>query len=134
MFSGPILGTTNCVLIPSDTYANRLFTTRVTAVPGGTRLKDNDFSQVIQMAKDLPPLPENKVKESTVGFHHSVILGLADKVVGAVKSGDIKRFYLIGGCDGAEAGRNYYTQLAEGAPDEVRNPDSGMRQVPHSKS
>jgi len=112
-FSGPIVGTTNCVLIPSDTYASRLFTTRVTAVPGGTRLKDNDFSQVIAMAKELPPLPENKVKESTIGFHHSVILSLADKIVDAVKSGAIKRFYLIGGCDGAEAGRNYYTQLAE---------------------
>lgn len=118
MFSGPIVGTTNCVLIPPDTYADRLFTTRVTAVPGGTRLKDNNFSSVIEMAKQLPPLPDNKVKESTIGFHHSVILGLAEKVVDAVKSGDIKRFYLIGGCDGAEAGRNYYTQLAENAPGE----------------
>ncbi|MEZ6130939.1 MAG: hydroxylamine reductase [Planctomycetaceae bacterium] len=112
-FSGPIVGTTNCVLIPSDTYASRLFTTRVTAVPGGTRLKGNDFSKVIAMAKELPPLPENKVKESTIGFHHSVILSLADKIVDAVKSGALKRFYLIGGCDGAESGRNYYTQLAE---------------------
>lgn len=117
-FSGAILGTTNCVLIPSDTYAERLFTTRVTAVPGGTRLKDNDFSQVIESAKQSDPLPENKVRESTIGFHHSVILGLAGQVVDAVKSGELKRFYLIGGCDGAEAGRNYYTQLAESAPDE----------------
>ena len=117
-FSGPIVGTTNCVLIPSDLYADRLFTTRVTAVPGGTRLKTNDFSQVIEMAKQLPPLTENKVKESTIGFHHSVILSLADKIVDAVKAGDIKRFYLIGGCDGAEAGRNYYTKLAENSPDE----------------
>ena len=117
-FSGPIVGTTNCVLIPSDVYASRLFTTRVTAVPGGNRIPDNDFSAVIQMAKELPPLPDQKVKESAIGFHHSVILGLAEKVVGAVKSGDIKRFYLIGGCDGAEAGRNYYTQLAEEAPNE----------------
>ena len=117
-FSGPIVGTTNCVLIPNETYASRLFTTRVTAVPGGTRLKDNDFSQVIQMAKELPPLPENFVRDSTIGFHHSVILGIADKVVDAVKSGAIKRFFLIGGCDGAEAGRNYYTQLAERAPQE----------------
>lgn len=117
-FSGPIVGTTNCVLIPSDSYADRLFTTRVTAVPGGTRLKDNDFSAVIEMAKQSPPLAENKVKESTIGFHHSVILGLAGTIVDAVKSGDIKRFYLIGGCDGAEAGRNYYTHLAEQAPEE----------------
>jgi hydroxylamine reductase len=118
LFSGPILATTNCVLIPPDNYAGRLFTTRVTAVPGGTRLKDNDFSPVIEMAKRCPPLPERKVRESTIGFHHSVILGLAEKVVGAVKAGDIRRFYLIGGCDGAESGRNYYTQLAEAAPPE----------------
>lgn len=118
MFSGPIVGTTNCVLIPSETYADRLFTTRVTAVPGGTRLKDNDFSQVIEMAKQLPPLAENKVKESTIGFHHSVVMGLAGQVLESINSGAIKRFYLIGGCDGAEAGRNYYTRLAEDAPDE----------------
>lgn len=118
MFSGPIVGTTNCVLIPSDSYADRLFTTRVTSVPGGTRLKDNDFSRVIAMAKQLPPLPENRVKESTIGFHHSVIMGLAGQVLDAINSGEIKRFYLIGGCDGAESGRNYYTRLAEDAPDE----------------
>jgi hydroxylamine reductase len=118
MFSGAILATTNCVLPPSDTYADRLFTNRVTAVAGGTRLKDNNFAAVIEKAKACPPLDENKVRESTIGFHHSVILGLADKVVEAVKSGEIKRFYLIGGCDGAEIGRNYYTQLAESSPDE----------------
>ena len=117
-FSGAILGTTNCVLIPPETYADRLFTTRVTAVPGGTRLKDSDFSPVIEKAKACSPLTENKVRESTVGFHHSVILGLADKVVDAVKSGDVQRFYLIGGCDGAEQGRNYYTQLAESSPEQ----------------
>ncbi len=117
-FTGPILATTNCILIPPDSYKNRLFTTRVTAVPGGKRLKTNDFSTVIAMAKSSPSLPERKVKESTIGFHHSVILSLADKVVGAVKSGEIKRFYLIGGCDGAEMGRNYYTKLAQAAPHE----------------
>ncbi len=117
-FSGSILGTTNCVLIPPDSYADRLFTSRITAVPGGTRLDGNDFSAVIEKAKQSPPLPENKVRESTIGFHHSVVLGVADKIVDAVKSGEIKRFYLIGGCDGAESGRYYYTQLAESAPDE----------------
>lgn len=118
MFSGAILGTTNCVLIPPETYADRLFTTRVTAVPGGNRLTTNDFSPVIECAKQCDPLPENKVRESTIGFHHSVILSLAEQVVDAVKSGELKRFYLIGGCDGAEAGRNYYTQLAESAQQE----------------
>lgn len=117
-FAGPIVATTNCVLIPSDVYADRLFTTRITAVPGGNRITDDDFSKVIEMAKSLPELTDNFVKESTVGFHHSVILGLADKVLDAVNSGDIQRFYLIGGCDGAEAGRNYYTELASAAPEQ----------------
>lgn len=118
MFSGPILATTNCVLIPSDVYADRLFTTRATAVPGGNRIEGNDFSAVIEKTQQCEPLIENRVRESTIGFHHSVILGLADKVVEAVKSGKVTRFYLIGGCDGAESGRNYYTQLAESSPDD----------------
>ena len=118
MFSGPIVATTNCVLIPSDVYADRLFTTRITAVPGGTRIKYGDFSEVIAKAKSCDPLEDNFVRESTIGFHHSVILGLADKVVSAVKSGEIQRFYLIGGCDGAELGRNYYTRVAERSPAE----------------
>lgn len=119
LFSGPILATTNCVLIPPDTYKDRLFTTRVTAVPGGRRLRSNDFSSVIAQAKALPPLPERKVRDSTIGFHHSVIVGLADAVVGAVKSGQVKRFFVIGGCDGAEVGRNYYSRLAHGLPEEA---------------
>lgn len=118
MFSGPILATTNCVLIPSDTYADRLFTTRVTAVPGATRLKAHDFSAVIAKARTCDPLPDRFIRESTIGFHHSVILSLADKVLAAVKSGEIQRFYLIGGCDGAELGRNYYTQVAEKSPEQ----------------
>ncbi len=117
-FSGPIVATTNCVLIPWESYKDRLFTTRITAVPGGTRITDNDFSAVIEMAKQCEPLPENKTGESTVGFHHSAILGLADKIVEAVKSGEIKHFYLIGGCDGAESGRNYFTKSAQAAPQE----------------
>jgi hydroxylamine reductase len=117
-FSGPIVATTNCVLIPWESYKDRLFTTRVTAVPGATRLKTNDFSSVIELAKQCEALPENQKGESTIGFHHSAILGIADKVVEAVKSGEMKHFYLIGGCDGAEAGRNYYTQFAESTPQE----------------
>ncbi len=74
---------------------------------GGTRLRTNDFSEVIAAAKTLSPLRERKVRESTIGFHHKVILGLANEIVSAVKSGQLKHFYLIGGCDGAEAGRNY---------------------------
>lgn len=117
-FSGPIVATTNCVLIPWESYKDRLFTTRITAVPGGQRLRTNDFSEVIRLAKSCPPLTEKKTGESTIGFHHSVILGLADKVVEAVKSGAVKRFFVIGGCDGAELGRNYYTKAAQMTPNE----------------
>ena len=117
-FSGPVIATTNCVLIPWESYKDRLFTTRVTAVPGGTRLASNDFSQVIAKAKECAPLPDRKVGESTIGFHHTAILGLANEIVAAVKDGKIKHFYLIGGCDGAEVGRNYFTKFAESTPDE----------------
>jgi hydroxylamine reductase len=115
-FSGPIVATTNCVLIPPPSYAGRLFTTRVTAVPGGTRLTSDDFSAVIACAKRCAPLPEHRVRESTVGFHHSVILGLADKIVPAVKAGKISHFFVIGGCDGYEGARNYFTDFAEATP------------------
>ena len=117
-FTGPILATTNCVLIPWASYRDRLFTNRITAVPGGTRLKDNDFSPIIECAQQCQPLSDGKVKESTIGFHHRVVLGLADQVVDAVKSGAVKQFFLIGGCDGDELGRNYYTDYAQHTPDE----------------
>jgi hydroxylamine reductase len=115
-FSGPIVATTNCVLIPRPSYAARLFTTRVTAVPGGTRLTGEDFSAVVAAARACPPLPEAPMGESTIGFHHNVILGLADTIVEAVKQGKIRRFFLIGGCDGAEPGRNYFSEFAQAAP------------------
>jgi len=115
-FTGPVLATTNCVLIPKDSYKDRLFTTRVTAVPGGTCLKDNDFSAVIEKAKQCAPLPDNPVRESTIGFHYSAIVGLADAIVSAVKSGKLRHFFLIGGCDGAEPGRNYFSEYARNTP------------------
>ncbi len=115
-FTGPVLATTNCVLIPRDEYKDRLFTTRVTAVPGGRRLTSNDFSPVIECAKRCPPLKDAPVRESTIGFHQSVLLGVADKIVAAVKAGKLSRFFLIGGCDGAEPGRNYFSELARKTP------------------
>ncbi|UCE60239.1 MAG: hydroxylamine reductase [Phycisphaerales bacterium] len=115
-FTGPILATTNCVLIPKEAYKDRLFTTRVTAVPGGKRLMNNDFAAVIECAKRCAPLADKPVKESTIGFHHSVVLGLADKIVGAVKAGKLSHFFLIGGCDGAEPGRNYFSEFARNTP------------------
>jgi len=115
-FTGPVLATTNCVLLPRDNYKDRLFTTRVTAVPGGKRLLDDDFSEVIDCAKRCQPLSDDQTGESTVGFHHSVLLGLADKIVAAVKAGSVKHFFLIGGCDGAERGRNYFSEFASNTP------------------
>ncbi|HUX00133.1 MAG TPA: hydroxylamine reductase [Phycisphaerae bacterium] len=117
-FSGPVVATTNCVLIPLDSYKDRLFTTRATAVPGGTRIENDDFSAVVAMAQACPALPEQPgtPAESTIGFHHSVILGLADTIVNAVKAGQISRFFVIGGCDGAEPGRNYFSEYARNTP------------------
>jgi hydroxylamine reductase len=116
VFGGAILATTNCVLHPRPSYAAKFFTTRVTAVPGATRLKSDDFSAVIACAKRIGPLPERKGERIPVGFHHSVILGAAPAIVEAVKKGDITRFFVIGGCDGAEPGRNYFTEYAKQAP------------------
>ncbi len=119
-FGGPIVVTTNCVLIPNESsgYGDRLFTMRYTAVPGASVLKTDDFSSVIERALEIGALQPTPLKTSTVGFHHSVILGLADKVVDAVKAGDVKHFFLIGGCDGAEVGRNYFSDFAQAAPEE----------------
>jgi len=118
-FSGALLATTNCVLIPSpDTYLERLFTIGITGVSGATHLKSRDFLPVIEKAKQLPPLPDAPGKKITTGFHHTAILGLADKIVAAVKKGKIRHFFLIGGCDGAKPGRNYYTEFAQKIPDD----------------
>jgi hydroxylamine reductase len=116
-FSGAILVTTNCVQVPPpNTYLNRLFTTGVVGVGKATHLERGDFSMLIEKALSLPALPEAKGKKITTGFHHTAILGLADKIVAAVKQGKIRRFFLIGGCDGAKPGRNYYTEIAEKVP------------------
>ena len=84
-FPGPIVATTNCVLIPPAQYAKRIYTTRATAVPGGTRIKDNDFSPVIAQARQCPPCKEHVVGNSQVGFHRQVLLDLAPTIVDAVK-------------------------------------------------
>jgi hydroxylamine reductase len=116
-FSGAILVTTNCVLIPpKDSYLDRLFTIGITGVPGSQRVEKRDFSGLIKKAKSLPPLPKAPSKKIMTGFHHTAILGIADKLIGLVKSGKIKHFFLVGGCDGAKPGRNYYTEFAEKAP------------------
>ncbi|MBL7071569.1 MAG: hydroxylamine reductase [Candidatus Omnitrophica bacterium] len=116
-FSGALLVTTNCVMTPPpNTYLDRLFTAGISGVEGATHIKDRDFTAVIEKAKQLPPLPEAPGKKIMTGFHHTAILGLADRIVPLVKQGKIKHFFLIGGCDGARPGRNYYTEFAENVP------------------
>ena len=116
-FNGAILATTNCILIPAEnTYLERLFTVGIPAISGATQIKDRDFSPLIKKAKSLPPLAETPGKKILTGFHHTAILSLADKIVAAVKAGKIRHFFLIGGCDGAKPGRNYYTEFAEKVP------------------
>jgi len=115
-FPGPVFGTTNCVLIPPQTYSGRLFTIRATAVPNGQRLTDGDFAPVIAAALAGPPCEERITGESTIGFHRTVLLDAAATIVDAVKAGKISRFFVIGGCDGAEKGRNYFTEYAQATP------------------
>jgi len=116
-FSGALLVTTNCVLTPGpNTYLDRLFTAGVAGIEGATHIKGRDFSPLIDKAKKLPPLSDAPGKKIMTGFHHTAILGLADKIISLVKSGKIRHFFLIGGCDGAKPGRNYYTEFAERVP------------------
>jgi hydroxylamine reductase len=119
-FGGPILATTNCVLIPyaGSTYLSRFFTTRATAVPGAIPVQGNDFGPVIEKALEVGPLRPTELKRSTIGFHYTALLGLAEGIVEAVKSGKIRHFYVIGGCDGAEPGRNYFSDYAKATPEE----------------
>lgn len=118
-FPGAILVTTNCVmpLTEKTTYGDRIFTRSITGIEGSQQILDRDFSAVIAKAKALPMLEDKEGSYTlTTGFHHNAILGVADKVVEAVKAGKIKRFFLVGGCDGAKPGRNYYTELVEKLP------------------
>jgi hydroxylamine reductase len=117
-FSGAILVTTNCIMIPNDSYKDRLFTCGIAGAAGVKHIQDRNFSDVIEKALSLPPLPENPQGTVSTGFHYTAVLALADKIVDAVKAGKIRHFFFIGGCDGAKPGRNYYTELAEKVPDD----------------
>ena len=116
-FPGAILMTTNCLQKPRETYKARIFTSGLVAWPGVMHVGDRDFSPVIEAALDSRGfLDASPAKDHHVGFGHNAVMGVADTVIDAVKQGAIKRFVLIGGCDGAEPGRNYYTELAETMP------------------
>jgi len=116
VFPGAIIFNTNCIQKPAESYKDRLFTWGLVRWPGVKHVDGWDFSAVIAKAKECEGFPENPGREILTGFGHNAVLGVADKIIAAVKSGAIRRFFLIGGCDGAKPGRNYYTELAEKAP------------------
>jgi len=120
-FPGPVVFTTNCLMPPKDTYIDNLFTTGMVAYPGVKHIgEDKDFSPVIEKANELPGFAHDAPEQTiTIGFGHNAVLGVADKVIEAVKAGQIRHFFLIGGCDGAESGRNYYTEFAEQTPQDT---------------
>lgn len=117
-FPGAILMTSNCIIEPAKAYRQRIFTTGPVGWPGVRHVEHNKFMPLIQAAKGTPGFKEDAEEQFiTTGFAHNTVLGVADKVINAVKAGAIERFFVIGGCDGAKPGRNYYTDLAENTPD-----------------
>ena len=118
-FPGAVLMTTNCIQKPRDSYKARIFTSGLVAWPGVEHVTNKDFSPVIDAALVAEGFAEDAPeKRITVGFGHDAVMSVAGKVIDAVKSGAIKHFFLIGGCDGAKPGRNYYTEFAEKVPDD----------------
>ena len=121
-FNGPVLMTTNCITPPKDSYANRLFTTDIAGYPGVKHISDRsaggtkDFSKIIAVAKKCEPPTELETGKIVGGFAHNQVIALADKVVEAVKSGAIKKFIVMGGCDGRHKTRSYFTEVAENLP------------------
>ncbi len=115
-FPGAILMTTNCIQRPQESYKDNIFTTGLVGWPGVTHVS-KDFTPVIRRALDLPGFPEDvEGKSVLVGFGRNAVLGVADKVIEAVKSKAIRHFFLVGGCDGAKPGRSYYTEFVEKVP------------------
>jgi hydroxylamine reductase len=126
-FNGPILMTTNCI-IPikdSNSYKDRIYTTGMAGYPGVTHIADRvngkpkDFSAIIAQAKNCKAPTEIETGKIVAGFAHNQVLALADKVVDAVKSGAIKRFVVMAGCDGRQKGRGYFTEVAEQLPEDA---------------
>lgn len=119
-----ILFTTNCIMPVKDSYKDRVFTTSAVGYPEVVHIDENkDFSPVIEKALELGGYKQERKMTGinggdilTVGFGHETVLGVADKVISAIKSGDLKHIFLVGGCDGAKTGRNYYTDFVKSAP------------------
>jgi hydroxylamine reductase len=116
-FPGAILMTTNCIQKPQGSYQDNIFTTGLVGWPGVKHITSKDFTPVIQKALELPGFAQDSNGKSVMcGFGHNAVMGVAGKVIDAVKSGAIKHFFLVAGCDGAKPGRNYYTQFVEQVP------------------
>jgi len=137
-FNGPILMTTNCI-IPmkkNNTYQDRIFTTGMTGFPGVKHIADRprggtkDFSEIVELAKKCSSPEEIETGKIVAGFAHNQVLALADKVVDAVKSGAIKRFVVMAGCDGRQKSRSYFTEVAEALPQDAVILTAGCRRYP----
>lgn len=116
-FPGPILMTTNCIQKPGKTYEDHIFTTGCVGWPGVPHITNGDFTPVIEKALAMQGFAESSNgKEVMCGFGRSAVMSVADKVIEAVKSGAIKHFFLVAGCDGAKPGRNYYSEFVEKTP------------------
>ncbi len=116
-FPGAILMTTNCIQKPRDSYKANIFTSGLVGWPGVVHIQGRDFSPVIQRALELPGFDQDLEKDHVmVGFGRNAVMGVAQQVIDAVKSGAIKHFFLVGGCDGAKPGRSYYSEFVEKVP------------------
>lgn len=124
-FNGPILMTTNCIVPVKDSYKNRIFTTGTAGYPGVKHIPDRkddgkkDFSEIIELAKICKSPKEIEKGEIIGGFAHNQVLALADKIVAAIRSGTIKKFVVMAGCDGRQLSRSYFTEVAEGLPNDT---------------
>lgn len=137
-FRGPVLMTTNCVVPPADSYRDRLWTTGATGVPGcrhigGAYGETKDFSALIEQAKKCPPPEEIETGSIVGGFAHEQVFALADKVVDAVKSGAIRKFVVMAGCDGRMKSREYYTEFARKLPKDVVILTAGCAKYKYNK-
>ena len=137
-FHGPILMTTNCIVPPKDSYKDRMYTTGAAGYPGCTHIpgevgEQKDFSAIIAHAKKCAPPAEIETGEIVGGFAHAQVLALADKVVEAVKSGAIKKFVVMAGCDGRAKSRDYYTEFAKALPQDTVILTAGCAKYKYNK-
>ena len=137
-FNGPILMTTNCIVPPKDSYKNRLYTTGAAGYPGCSHIpggigEKKDFTPLINQAKTCPPPTPIEEGQIIGGFAHAQVLALADKIVEAVKSGAIKSFVVMAGCDGRAKSREYYTEFAKGLPKDAVILTAGCAKYKYNK-